>query len=604
MPAAPHTRRRARLAVWLPVLILLAGAAGSAVLALEWQRSIDTRDRTEFDGAVAESTAAVASEFQRTEDVLRGIRGVFASSRNVMAPEFRDYVASLNMRERFPSVHAIAFTSAVPTRDLAQFAAAQRRAGNPRFAITTAPGSDPRLKGDMLRRIVTFVEPPSTAAGRPGYDVWGLRAPRAAHDRATDTGGAALSPKLMLQPRVPGVSIALAVYRPGARVRTVAQRRAAVRGWVVARVGAQDFAAGVRTPRARRLGIEIFDGDRAAPAALLARVPAALPSGTRNHTLHAIAGGHEWTVRYAALGSSGASREPLGALLAGLALSALLAALVRTQMAGRQRADREVFERTAQLRATTADLRAANAELEAHNREVEAFARRQRDFVATASHELRTPLTSILGYLELVLGARPADLRDEERGHLQIVYRSGKRLLAIVGDLLTVDKTDAGAMEIRPAVTTADVLFAPTVDAFAAACAAKGLTLTVEAEPVGLNVDAQRMQQVLANIVGNAVKLTPAPGEVRLAARAVGDRAELRVADTGPGIAPEELPHLFDRFYRTEASMRAATPGTGLGLTIARSLVEAHDGTLTVESEVGGGTTFVISLPAVAIAGV
>jgi two-component system sensor histidine kinase BaeS len=112
------------------------------------------------------------------------------------------------------------------------------------------------------------------------------------------------------------------------------------------------------------------------------------------------------------------------------------------------------------------------------------------------------------------------------------------------------------------------------------------------------------MQQVLGNIVGNAVKLTPAPGEVRLSARAVGDRAELRVSDTGPGIAPEDLPHLFDRFYRTEASMRAATPGTGLGLTIARSLVEAHDGTLTVESQVGGGTTFVISLPAVAIAAV
>jgi signal transduction histidine kinase len=107
---------------------------------------------------------------------------------------------------------------------------------------------------------------------------------------------------------------------------------------------------------------------------------------------------------------------------------------------------------------------------------------------------------------------------------------------------------------------------------------------------------------VLANIVGNAVKLTPAPGEVRLSVRAAGDRAEVRVSDTGPGIAPDELPHLFDRFYRTEASMRAATPGTGLGLTIARSLVEAHGGTLTVESTLGGGSTFVVSLPAVAIA--
>ena len=309
-----------------------------------------------------------------------------------------------------------------------------------------------------------------------------------------------------------------------------------------------------------------------------------------------------WTVRFTALDATGgvlADREPLGILLAGLALSALLAALVRTQMAARQRADREVFERTAQLRRMTAELYGANAELESHSREVEAFARRQRDFVATASHELRTPLTSILGYLEIVLGARPEELHDEQRGHLQIVYRAGQRLLAIVGDLLTVDKADAGGMEVRPEDTTVDTLLAAAADAVAPACAAKGLTLTVEpaGEPIAVHVDAQRMQQVLGNIVGNAVKVTPAPGEVRLAARVAGERAELVVSDTGPGIAPDELPHVFERFYRTDESMRTATPGTGLGLTIARSLVEAHGGSVAVESELGAGTTFVVSLP-------
>jgi signal transduction histidine kinase len=376
-----------------------------------------------------------------------------------------------------------------------------------------------------------------------------------------------------------------------------------VRGWVIARVSGQRFATGVRAPRTRRLGVEIFDGAGTNERALLARIPGRLPAGTRTETRTVAGGGRSWTLRYTELtGASRAStREPLAVLLVGLLLSALLAALVRTRIAARERTDREVFERTAELRRTTAELYELNAELEAHNRDVEAFARRQRDFVATASHELRTPLTSILGYLELVLGARPEDLRDEQRGYLQIVYRSGQRLPAIVGDLLTVDKTDAGAMEIRPVETTVEALLAPTVETFDAACRAQGLTLIVDTPPapVAVRVDAERMQQVLANIVGNAVKLTPAPGEVRLAARAAGDHAELRISDTGPGIAADELPHLFDRFYRTEASMRAATPGTGLGLTIARSLVEAHGGTLTVESELGAGTTFVVSLPAV-----
>src|SRR3954452_24973872 len=257
MPRAPHRFAARRLTLWLPLLILIAGAAGSAALALQWQKTIAGRERTEFDGAVRESTAAVGSEFQRTEDALRGIRGLFASSDRVTAAEFSDYVDSLNMRERYPSIRAIAFTSAVPTRDLAQFVAAQRSDGARAFRIATAPGSDPRLKDSMLRRIVTYVEPPSPAAGEPGYDVTARRAPRTAH--ATDTGTAAISPKLELRPHVPGVSIALAVYRTGAPVRTVAERRAAVRGWVVARVSGQDFAAGVRTPRARRLGVELFD---------------------------------------------------------------------------------------------------------------------------------------------------------------------------------------------------------------------------------------------------------------------------------------------------------------------------------------------------------
>src|SRR3954464_6547061 len=116
----PRLRRYARLAVWLPLLTLLGGAAASAALALQWQRSIDARDRSEFDGAVRESTAAVASEFQRTDDALRGIRGLFASSHRVTGRELRDHLGSLNMRERSPSVSGIAFPSAVPPRALAR----------------------------------------------------------------------------------------------------------------------------------------------------------------------------------------------------------------------------------------------------------------------------------------------------------------------------------------------------------------------------------------------------------------------------------------------------------------------------------------------------
>jgi signal transduction histidine kinase len=617
MPAARRhldrlaRRARRRVAVGLPLLILLAGVVCSVALAIHWECTVAARDRADFDAAVHDSSVALGSELKRTEDALRGVDGLFGASHGITRSEFRRYVRALDMPARYPSIRGIAYVSAVPTRSLAQFIAAQRRGGAPRFTVRLAPGSDPNLAGALLRRIVTYAEPNTTPlAGRPGRDVTARRPARVAQDSARDTGRAALTARIELAPHGElGVSMVLPVYRTGAPLRTVAERRAALRGWVVARVGAQRFVAGVQTAHRRRLGVELFDGARADRAALMARrnVVAAGRRAVLARAVRARVGGRTWTLRFTAVaGSRGvlADREPLTVLLAGLALSVLLAALVRTQMAARLRADREVFERTAQLRRTTAELSRSNAELESHNREVEAFARRQRDFVATASHELRTPLTSIIGYLELVLGTPPEELRDEQRSHLQIAYRAGQRLLAIVGDLLTVDRADAGAMEVRPRSTPVATLLAATADTFAPACAAKGLTLTVEpvADAVAVHVDAERMQQVLGNIVGNAVQLTPAPGEIRLAVEVAGDRAQLRISDTGPGIAPDELPHLFERFYRTDASMRAAMPGTGLGLTIARSLVEAHGGTLGVESELGAGTTFVVALPLVGAA--
>jgi len=292
-------------------------------------------------------------------------------------------------------------------------------------------------------------------------------------------------------------------------------------------------------------------------------------------------------------------RQTSVVLVFDLLLSALLAALVHSQVSARRRADDEVELRTAELRRAAAELRRLNAELEAHNREVEGFARLQRDFVATASHELRTPLTSIMGYLELVLDAPPEELWHEQRGHLQVVWRSAQRLLALVGDLLTVDRVDNGVVEVEPVPVALGPLLAPAVHDLELACMVKGLSLSVADVPTDLVVqaDAERLRQVFDNLIGNAIKFTPAPGEIRIAARAVGDQAVLTVTDTGPGIPADELPLVFERFYRTSLTTGSAVPGTGLGLSISRALVEAHGGTLTADSVVGGGTTFTMTVP-------
>jgi len=253
--------------------------------------------------------------------------------------------------------------------------------------------------------------------------------------------------------------------------------------------------------------------------------------------------------------------------------------------------------RRLELERSAGVLAAANETLASRNRDVEAFAALQRDFVATSSHELRTPLTAILGYLEMVLEADEEALADLERGHLGVVYRSSQRLLVLVEDLLTVNRVDTGSLSLAPAPTRVDELLAAAHETFAPLCAAKGIELVAEpAEALPVLVDRARMDQVLANLVGNAVKFTPAGGTVRLGARFEGGLVRIDVADTGPGIAPHELTNVFDRFFRSARAQADAVPGTGLGLSIAQALVEAQGGELAVQSTLGAGTIFTITL--------
>ena len=264
---------------------------------------------------------------------------------------------------------------------------------------------------------------------------------------------------------------------------------------------------------------------------------------------------------------------------------------------------RDISERThaEQARATAAsELAHANHRLEIRNREVEEYSKFVRDFVAAASHELRTPLTSIMGYLEVVLESEEDGLGASQRRDLDIVYRNSQRLLSLVADLLTVNKIESGSLSLELQATRPSDLLETVAEAYRPVCEEKTLELVVDEAgdiPIVI-VDRFRMHQVLGNLVGNAVKFTPPGGQVRISAVAVDGNVELRVADTGMGIAPEELPKIFDRFFRSSSSQKMALPGTGLGLAIAKAMVEGQGGRLSVMSRREQGSTFTIAFPA------
>jgi signal transduction histidine kinase len=223
---------------------------------------------------------------------------------------------------------------------------------------------------------------------------------------------------------------------------------------------------------------------------------------------------------------------------------------------------------------------------------------RLRDaFVAAVSHELRTPLTSISGFLEM-LGDEEEGLSSSGRTYLGVLRRSTSRLQRIVEDLLLVGQIEANRLELDPAPTDLVELATETVEAALPVAAAQGVELRlVAAGPLQLEADAGRLRQVLDNLVSNALKFTPAGGSVILTAANGDGPLRLEVTDTGIGIPQDELGQLFSRFYRASTATGRAIPGTGLGLVIARAIVEGHGGTITLESREGEGTRVTVLLP-------
>jgi len=219
----------------------------------------------------------------------------------------------------------------------------------------------------------------------------------------------------------------------------------------------------------------------------------------------------------------------------------------------------------------------------------------RRQMTADIAHDLRTPLTVITGYIEALRDGvlKPTPARFET------MHSEAQQLKRLVEDLRTLSLADAGELPMQRQRVAPSALLDRLAAAYAPQAAARQITLAVSAasETPDVLVDPERMAQVLGNLVSNALRHTPAGGRIDLSAQAQGTRVTLVVADTGEGIPADALPHVFDRFYRGDAARNQQDGESGLGLAIAKSIVEAHGGTIAAASTPGHGTTFTITLP-------
>jgi signal transduction histidine kinase len=219
----------------------------------------------------------------------------------------------------------------------------------------------------------------------------------------------------------------------------------------------------------------------------------------------------------------------------------------------------------------------------------------RRQMTADIAHELRTPLSVILGYTEALSEGKLSGT-DET---FDVMHDEAQQLQRLIEDLRTLSLADAGELPLMVQSVSPEGLLERVAIAHTPRAQEKGVSIQVEAPPdlPPIAVDPDRVAQVLSNLVSNALRHTPQGGRVRLIAERDGADIRLSVADTGPGIAADDLPHIFQRFYRADQSRYPVEGQTGLGLAIAKSLVEAHGGAISVESVQGEGSTFTITLP-------
>ena len=259
------------------------------------------------------------------------------------------------------------------------------------------------------------------------------------------------------------------------------------------------------------------------------------------------------------------------------------------------RRDRRLREANSALSAANKELFAVNRNLEESNRQIQEATQRKSEFLARMSHDLRTPMNAIIGYTRILLRRAKEVLDGRQYRNLESIHLSADHLLSLINDILDLSKVEAGRIDIKPeqidlkrlaqeCVVSVESLLKP------------GVELKQElADVTPVRTDADRLRRVLMNLLSNAVKFTET-GSVTLSMRTANGGVEVAVADTGLGIPPEELPHIFDEFRQVERQGGGREEGTGLGLAIAKKSIELLGGEIEVESEVGQGTKFVLSV--------
>ena len=248
------------------------------------------------------------------------------------------------------------------------------------------------------------------------------------------------------------------------------------------------------------------------------------------------------------------------------------------------------------------ELRLTQQKLADTNEELIKLNRMKSLFLTMAAHDLRTPLSAIHGYSDMLLdGVVPLN-SDKSLGYINVIHQQSARLNQLIDDIVDLDMIEQGKLILNPSPCNINELISETITAFKFHLERRSITVQDERSPNPITVlaDSEKMLRVFYNLIGNAIKYIPKSGQITLTTQELADKIIIKIKDNGPGMSEEQQNRLFTLYYRTKEAEASTVRGSGLGLFIVKTIVEAHQGQISVDSQLNQGSTFTIQLPAAA----
>ena len=521
-----------------------------------------------FEREAEHVSDAIQQRLSRYEEALHATAALLKASEKVTAEEWRTFVDELSTEVRFPGALGFGFIRRVRDAEVDEFLSELAGFGIHDLQLSTItpppPGED--------RMLVQFIEPLEQNRAALGLDIGSGPMRRATALKAMRTGTVQLTQCIQLvqdASRRPGYLMLLPVYRGSAAPMTEAEREAACIGWTYSPFVGGSVMSDLPELEHAQLELAAFDGALGASPLICGQLPSAEPSFLTQRSVDV--GGRRLSLQLWPKQEGGVALGfgwgPLWFLGFGLLTSTGLLLLMFLLRSSNRSA-----------------IRAA-----------ESASKAKSDFLAIMSHEIRTPLNGVIGMSELLLSE---SLDEPARARAEVLHQSGEGLLALVNDILDYTKIESGHLELESRPFAPQRVVEQSVALFAESLSGSGVECRVatrEGSAWHLG-DALRFRQIVLNLLSNAVKFTHA-GEILIELESREDSLMLSVSDSGIGMAPEAVERLFCAFTQAESSTSRRYGGSGLGLSIVKSLVELMGGEIQVESTPGTGTRFEVWVP-------